>query len=136
MKNAVGEAWRTLVARAADRPFYLASVIQPYKEMHGLDDRGLATLLGSTPENLMRLGLCRKPGSASAHFRQEVEQVAAYAGAQPAALAAVIRDAEASRALQSDSTSDGGCERTNTLLAARDKPAGPKLPSDRDGKPR
>jgi hypothetical protein len=52
-----------LAARAAERPFFLASALAAYQKRHGLDDAGLCRLLGCPPAALTTLRLCRSLGA-------------------------------------------------------------------------
>jgi hypothetical protein len=45
-------------------PFFLGSALAAYQRRHGLDDDGLAAVLGCAPDVLTQLRLCRRPGAA------------------------------------------------------------------------
>jgi hypothetical protein len=85
----------------------------------GIDEEDLAVLLGCSPEQIFRLALCRRPDIRT--FRQDVERVAAYVGANALRLAEMLREVDAWTALQettADSTLQPG---SGLLMAARDR---------------
>jgi hypothetical protein len=53
-----------LAARVSREPFFLGSALAAYQRRHGLDDAGLAALLGCDVAALTDLRLCRRPGTA------------------------------------------------------------------------
>jgi len=53
-----------LAARVSADPFFLGSALAAYQRRHGLDDDGLAAVLGCAPDVLTQLRLCRRPGAA------------------------------------------------------------------------
>lgn len=111
-----GELLRRAARRARAREGFVASALEDYQRAHGLDDAGLAALLGCSSESLPRLALCRLP--APERFREGVEEIAAYTGADPASLAHLLRQAETARVFRGRSAPLGG---RGLLAAARDR---------------
>ena len=104
---------RRAFSGAAANHFFLASALAAYEVAHGMDEAALAAWLDCSVEDLPRLGLCRRPDSASPAFGAEVRQIALYAGTQPLRLAQLLREVDARAALEREGSS-------TTLLAARD----------------
>lgn len=105
-----------LARRVQDDPFFLASALKDYAEGEGLDDFGLAALLGCSVETLDPLRLCRRPRPDPPWFRQDVDRIVARFGVSASALAAIVRYADALVALRRPTPGEQG-----TLLAARDR---------------
>ena len=76
--------------KAADLPFFVAWALRAYHGLRGIAEAELAELLGCPVESLPRLALCRRPDTTAAQFRAEVEQIAAYAGANSFPLARLL----------------------------------------------
>lgn len=108
---------RYAAERAVSKPFYLASVLRAYQELHGMDDEQLGRQLGCDPSDLPRLGLCRRPDPAPSRFRADVEQVAEHFGLSAIALAGIVREVDATRQLRAGA----GLDDAGPLLAARDR---------------
>jgi hypothetical protein len=53
-----------LAGRCANDPYFLVPVLTVYQQRHGLDDAGLAAMLGCDLTVLTQLHLCRRPGAA------------------------------------------------------------------------
>lgn len=104
---------RRAAARASEDEFFVASALAAYKSERELDNAELAAWLGCDASRLTRLGLCRRPETRSQGFGAEVQQIAAYAGVQPLALASLLKEVSALSALRV-------AEPSATLLAARD----------------
>ncbi len=64
-----------LALRAAERPAYLASALAEYLELREWTPEQLADRLRCAPEQLAKLGLCRRP-DLSAELHQQVSQIA------------------------------------------------------------
>ena len=115
-----------LVARAAQRaerqPFFLAGLLQIYRQLHQLSEMELAEFLDCTREELVRLALCGRPGPDAPRFRMDIERVAGYAGANPRRLARLVREAESSQELARAGRTQAGRTRRGFLMAARDRP--------------
>ncbi len=98
----------------------LASTLRIYRDLNDLDETALAAYLGCNIEALPRLALCRRPESDRPGFRQQVEQIAIYAGTRLDRLAQVIREVDAMKALSNAPFSDERASRRGFLMAARD----------------
>lgn len=104
-----------LARQARERQTLLASLLFAYQEQEGLDEPGLADFLGCNVASLPRLALCRRPRAQTSSFREDIERVAQYAGANPLQLVKLIRAVEARAALQHAAEAP-----SPLLLAARD----------------
>jgi hypothetical protein len=105
-------------ARAAHRPFYLASAIATFQELRDLDDGGLLQFLNCSMETLNRLRLCRRPDADSSEFRSDVRRIADAFAIDPTSLLCLLRETasvDAMRGSQADAS-------MGFLMAARDKP--------------
>jgi hypothetical protein len=83
-----------LASRVAGDPSFLGSALASYQQRHGLDDAGLAAVLGCTPNALTQLRLCRRPGVAEPGRTAE-EDVAVSAtrfGIDAAALRRIVEE--------------------------------------------
>lgn len=100
-------------ARAEEEPFFLASALAAYRRLSGDDEARLAAWLGCSPVALARLALCRRPDGESAMFSDEVQRIAAFAGANAARLANLLRSVENAEAMR---TPDAAA-----LMAAQDR---------------
>lgn len=109
-----------LAGRVADDRFFLASALADYARGERLDDAGLAGVLGCAIDDLTALRLCRRPVGDAATFRAIIAQIAAYCGVDRAALAAIVRRADALDSLRAD-TATGAGDGRGTLLAARER---------------
>lgn len=116
------ELLRRAAQRAADRPFFVASDLAAYRELHQLGEEALAEFLGCPPEQLPRLALCRRPDPDTPEFRREVERIAEHVGARAPRLAQLLREVASLHALRRADTRSRGS--TGALLAARDRAAG------------
>lgn len=112
-----GTLFRRAFERAGADSFFLASALVDYQRAYDLDDHALAARLGCSADGLPRLGLCRRPDPQSSSFGPDVRQIASYAGVQPLRLAQLLREVDASAALEH------GGESLTRLLAARDATA-------------
>lgn len=101
-----------LAQQARTHDSLLASLLYTYQGMEGLSDSALAAYLQCDQTSLPRLALCRRPRPAP-QFRQDVEQIARFAGVNPLQLMRLIRAAESHQALHQTTAS-------SMLLAARD----------------
>lgn len=110
-----------LARRVGEDPFFLASAFAEYARGMGLDDAGLANLLGCTVAILPHLRLCRRPGGEAAAFREDVARIADRFGVDRAVLAQIVRWADAVAELRAASAADAAREGRGVLLAARDR---------------
>jgi hypothetical protein len=62
--------------RAAERPAYLASALAEYLDLREWAPEQLAQWLRCAPQQLVKLGLCRRPDTRSLEFHQQVSQIA------------------------------------------------------------
>jgi hypothetical protein len=87
-----------LAARVAGDPYFLVSVLAAYQRRHGLDDAGLAALLGRNVAVLTPLRLCRRPGVAEPSWTsgEDVAEIARRFGLDAAALGRVVEEAAGS----------------------------------------
>jgi len=116
--------------RAAADPFFLASALEAYRSLNGLDDTALADYLDCSLEDMIRLAFCRRPVTDAMTFRREVEQIAAYASVRAERLAQLLREVDSLETLRKSSTTKPGF-----LMAARDRVDEEKGPAN-DGKKR
>ncbi len=84
---------RRTVRAAEASPVFLAAVFARYRAVEGLDDAEFACRLGVAVDRLDELAICRRPRPD--RFRQDVSAIAARFGADPGALAAVVRQVDA-----------------------------------------
>ncbi len=117
-----------LAQSARERPTLLAGLLFTYQEQEGLDEHGLATFLGCDATALPKLALCRRPRKEMPAFREDIERIAQYAGANPLSLVKLIRAAETLAALQRAAEAP-----SPLLLAARDHDEAPD--TDETGEP-
>jgi CheY-like chemotaxis protein len=82
-----------LVAEATRRPGFLAAVLVPYSKAQGWDEGELAAALGCPTATLARLLLRARPLPLT--WDRDVATLADACGADPAAVSAVLRAAEA-----------------------------------------
>lgn len=111
----MSERVAALARRVGHDPHFLASALAAYARSERLDERGLAAALGCAAETLAPLRLCRRPRPEPPAFRDDVARIAARFGVDPAALAQVVRRADALDALRR------GVADTGLLAAARDR---------------
>jgi hypothetical protein len=95
-----------LVARAAQRPGFLAGILIPYAQAQGWDEADLAAQVGCPPGILPRLLLCRRPRTLAE--ATDVAATAAAFGADPQALLSVVRAAEGTDGDSGGATSEDG----------------------------
>jgi hypothetical protein len=108
-----------LANRAGVDPFFLAFALAEYAAGERLDEAALATALGTTPDVLPHVRLCRSPRSDADGFREDVDRIAAKFGLNRDVLATAARHGQvvaAMRAAAAEATEAG------FLLAARDRP--------------
>ena len=81
--------------RARLRPFFMASVLAAYCRMHDLSDDALARLLGCSPDDVVRLALCRRPIAQSPTFLSDIDHLARRFAIPGERLIQIIRDVDA-----------------------------------------
>ena len=106
-----------LAARVATDPLFLASALAEYARSEGLDDDGLARLLGCERATLTPLRLCGIPRPDPEQFRADVLAIAERFGIAPNTLTAVVRRGQSLSRIREAQTA--GVE-PGFLLAARD----------------
>lgn len=106
--------------------FFLGSALSVFARSERLDEYGLARQLSCPVETLVLLRLCRRPTGDTAAFRADIATIAARFGADAAALAVMVRRADALEAMR-----EAGAAETGTLRAARDQ----NPPPDEEGEP-
>ena len=124
-KDKAGETALDFAARkAAQDPFFLGSAFKTWQAGEQKDEAAVAVYLGIAPELLSRLALCRRPNSRNpADFGREVSRIAEHFGIAPAALANLLRRADAFEAQTATQKQPG------YLMAARDyEEEEPELP--------
>ncbi len=92
------ELLRYAARRAEERPGFLAWVFAGYRGEEGLDDAGLARVLDMPIEQISAMALCLRPRAD--RFAEDVRAIAERFGANPARLATLIRQVEATQALR------------------------------------
>src|SRR5262245_31387855 len=113
---------QSLAAHVEDDPFFLASLLRLYARAEQLDDVGLAAALRCRPEDLVMIRLCRAPRPDSEGFGEDVTRIAERFGAEPQALAEIVRYGQALQEAPARPAPGG------SLLAAREHE--PEEPSE------
>lgn len=103
-----------LARRVLDDPAFLGQALAAYARAERLDDGELAARLGCDRDALAPLRLCLRPRAES--FAADVDAIAARFGADPAAVAAAVRLADALAVLRQPGVGERG-----HLMAARDR---------------
>jgi hypothetical protein len=103
------------VARFTADEFFVAWALERYRTAEGLEEEQLASFLECPPEHLARLAMCRRPLGGSPRFSQEVQAIAAYVGANPFRLAALLRRVETTEQIAAVAPAPG------FFAAARDR---------------
>lgn len=116
-----GELLNRIAQRASHRAFFVASTLSTYQNQEQIGEAELAAFLGCSPQNLPKLALCRRPDSSASSFRDEVKQIAKYAGVSQVRLAQLFRRVESITALQSAPSSPSYLATGAFLVAARDR---------------
>jgi hypothetical protein len=107
-------ALSALSARAALNPEFMGYVIREYLNSQRITNDDLCSLLGITPELLVRLSLCKRPDPQEPDFVERVSAIGDYTLCDEDALLQVIRHVDALEALRTPG------QRT-MLSAARDR---------------
>lgn len=84
----------TLRERAKGLPSFMAYAISLYQHVNGHSDEQIADWLDCSPAQCEKLGLCRRPLGTDLNFRDHVEEIANFAGADPLKLAHLLRTTE------------------------------------------
>lgn len=112
----MGDRLDNLAGRASDDAYFLGATLAAYAASEGLDDAGLAEVLGCPVRTLTMVRLCRRPHADAPRFGQDVARIAARFGLDATALAMAVRRADALNALR-----HGAAQSAGTLIAARDR---------------
>jgi hypothetical protein len=102
-----------LVKYLKSNPDFVAYVLARYQEQEGISDENLPAVLGTLPELVSRLALCRKPDANVANFATSVREIADYTLVDESLLADIIRRVSSLEALSKSAEHE-------FLAAARD----------------
>lgn len=83
-------ALRHMAAKTADRPFFMGEAIKRYQEHNQLDRNAVANWLDVTDGQLTRLELCGVPDQNEPKHSQDVADIAAKFGLDPAKLETIL----------------------------------------------
>ncbi len=109
-----------LVRRLKSNPDFVGYVLARYQEQESISDENLPAILGTLPELVFRLALCRKPDANAANFATSVREIADYTLVDESLLADIIRQVSSLEALSKSAQHE-------FLAAARDRDdAGPE----------
>ena len=122
-------ALAALARRLRNDPRYMSYVLAAYQKQEGLMDEDLIQELGTLPALVSRLAVCKRPDSSSAHFAEQVRELADYTLIGEAQLAGILRQVEAIEKLAGRPTTLNTAELetqsshspTGLLAAARDR---------------
>ncbi|HYG82140.1 MAG TPA: hypothetical protein VD861_17200 [Pyrinomonadaceae bacterium] len=123
-----------LARRLRGNPQYMAYVLAAFQSRENLTDAELAQELGTLPELVVRLSLCKRPSPSSPQFAEQVRELADYTLTDAGRLANILRRVDglerlsqraSGLALQAEGKESGGI-----LAAARDR-----IDSTDDGPP-
>jgi len=103
-----------LVKRFRNDPDFMAYVLARYQDQERISDENLPEVLGTLPELVSRLALCRKPDVGAADFAVLVQEIADYTLIDQSLLANIIRQVSSLDALSKAS-------QHQLLAAARDR---------------
>lgn len=123
MSNTGATAFQMAAKKASADPFFLAHLLTFVAAGGGLGH--VANRLRCDATQVIRLALCRCPREDSVGFRQDIEKIAGFIGCDPLALAQMVREAAAKKALSS-----GNAISASSLLAARDRLPEPPKPEN------
>lgn len=84
-----------IASRLSANPSFMAHALRRYTEMENLTAEQLALELGTLPELVDRLALCRRPASDDPAFAERVRQLADYTLIDAGSLANVLRQVDA-----------------------------------------
>lgn len=108
---------KAMAERARREPFFLGHMLELYAVSGGLDDDALAARLGCA--DLTGLRLCRAVRLDPAWLRQDVAQVAAAFGLEPARLMEAVKRSAVLAALERKAAAE-----PTLFMAARDREEG------------
>jgi hypothetical protein len=102
--------------RAKSRPEYLGWILTRYIEREHISEAELATRLGITPHDLLRLALCLRPRAE--HFADDIRQISTKFHIDATALAGIVRLVESLETLAATNPAMLSAE-AGLLMAAR-----------------
>lgn len=108
-------------------PRFMAYVLVTYQRQESLSDEQLAVVLGTLPELIARLALCRRPAASAPQFAEQVRELADYTLTDEAQLAGILRQVDGlERLVELPRVTPEGEAQTGLLLpgllaAARDR---------------
>lgn len=114
----------TLARRLRSDPQYMAHALAAFQSQENLTDEELARELGTLPELIVRLSLCKRPSPSSAQFAGQVRELADYTLTDAARLANILRQVDGLERFSqraSAITVQEGEEVGGLLAAARDR---------------
>lgn len=104
--------------RAYEHPFFLAGVLGEYRRMNRMSSEDFARFLGCSPEDVVRLALCRRPIAHSPTFLSDVDHLARRFAFPGERLIQIIREVDAVRALRDHFDT---VQEKQLLIAARNR---------------
>jgi hypothetical protein len=107
----------TLARRLRGDPQYMAHVLAAFQSQENLSDEELAQELGTLPELVVRLSLCKRPSPSSAQFAEQVRELADYTLTDAARLANILRQVDGLERFSQRAGEESG----GLLAAARDR---------------
>ncbi len=103
----------SLAKRLESDPSFLACALRSFATSQKLDEAGLASTLGCSPETLTALRLCRMPRDD--HFKEDMDTIARRFNIDRNTLASATRHGQVTLRMRGDTPADRGF-----VLAARD----------------
>lgn len=83
-----------LAHRLQSDPRYMSYALAVYQQQESLDEEELAHLLGTLPELILRLSLCKRPAPLSPTFAEQIRELADYTLTDEAQLANILRQVD------------------------------------------
>lgn len=115
----------TLARRLRSDPQYMAHALAAFQSQENLTDEELARELGTLPELVVRLSLCKRPSPSSTRFAEQLRELADYTLTDAARLANILRQVDGlerfSQRASAISSQEEGEEASGLLAAARDR---------------
>jgi hypothetical protein len=84
------EMFKPLAQKLASNPDFMAFVLAIYQKQEGLDEEGFANRLGTLPEMIVRLALCKRPYANSRDFDDRISELSDFTLIDEATLAEVL----------------------------------------------
>jgi hypothetical protein len=89
---------QSLASRLRNNPTFMAHSLCIYQQHKGIDEEDIARELGTIPEMVLRLALCRKPQNNSHTFEEQIAQLSDFTLIDGAKLKEMIRVSELAEA--------------------------------------